>query len=145
MVANIFSDFYVYSLFCTQPFHLSGEIIYLLLQLEVHPVLLRMGHHFEAVDAIEANLLYEFPAVADEVVGRCPVASAALHVAVVRLPSCRHVRPRMVVAAVALFKALYLSSTDTSEASVGHNITQTYVRTEHLVELLGEVNRLPAC
>ena len=68
MVANIFSDFDVYSLFCTQPFHLSGEIIYLLLQLEVHPVLLRMSHHFEAVYPVEANLLHEVPTIADEVV-----------------------------------------------------------------------------
>ena len=133
MVANIFSDFDIYSLFCTQPFHLSGEIIYLLLQLEVHPVLLRMSHHFEAVDTIEANLLYEIPAVTDEVVSRCPVASAALHVAVVWLPPRTHVCSGMVVATVALLKAFYLTATYTPKTSVRHGVSKTYVCAEHLV------------
>ena len=117
MVANIFSDFDTYTLVCTQPFHLSGEVVDFLLQLEVHPVLLRVSHHFEPVDTIETYLVYQVPSVAYEVVGTCPVTGPTLHVAVVRLPSGGHVDARMIVAAVALLEALYLPATDASEAS----------------------------
>ena len=145
MFANIFSDFDIDSLLCTQPFHLFGEIIDLFLQLEVQPVLLRVSHHFESVYPVETNLLDEVPAVADEVVSRGPVAGTTFHVAVVRFPSCRHVGARMVVPAVTLLEPLYLSAADAAEAAVGHGIPQTNVRAEHLVELLHGVSSSLCC
>ena len=107
-------------------------------------MLLRVGHHFKTVYPIEAYLVDKVPTVANKVVCRHPVAPTAFHVAVVRLPSCRHVSSGMVVTTITLLKPLYLPTADAPEASIRHYISQANVCTKHLVEFLCQVNWLSA-